>query len=197
MRKINLFIKRLADILFSGLGCLVLLPLFLLVALIIKLTMPGPVFFEQVRVGKDGKLFSILKFRSMKVDRAAEESHDDSKDAERTTPFGKFLRRSKIDELPQLLNVLKGDMTMVGPRPTLKELADEYTPRQAQRLTMRPGMTGWAQVHGNASISWDDRIEYDLYYVEHFSVLLDLKILLKTVLVVIYGEDKFAEEKIA
>lgn len=195
MRKINLFLKRLADILFSGIGCLILLPLFLLVALIIKLTMPGPVFFEQVRVGKDGRLFSILKFRSMKVDKEAEASHDDSKDAERTTLFGKFLRRSKVDELPQLLNVLKGDMSMVGPRPTLKELADEYSPRQARRLTMRPGMTGWAQVHGNASISWDDRIEYDIYYVDHFSILLDLRILLKTVLVVIYGEEKFSEEK--
>lgn len=195
MRNINLFIKRAADLLFSGIGCLILLPLFLVVALVIKITMPGPVFFKQERVAKDGKLFSILKFRSMKVDREAESTHDDTRDAERTTAFGKFLRRSKIDELPQLLNVLKGDMSMVGPRPTLKEQVDEYTPRQARRLTMRPGMTGWAQVHGNASISWDARIEYDLYYVDHFSVLLDLKILMKTILVVIYGEDKFAEEK--
>ena len=195
MRKLNFFLKRVFDILGSGVGLLIFSPVFLLVTIIIKITMPGPVFFRQTRVGKNGVLFDILKFRSMKVDKAAEENHDFSKDEQRITVFGKFLRRSKIDELPQLLNVLKGDMSLVGPRPTVKEYADEYTQRQRRRLLVRPGMTGLAQVHGNAAISWDERIEYDLEYVDHFSILLDARILLKTVLVVIFGEEKFTVEK--
>ena len=195
MRKFNFFLKRLFDLLGSGIGLLLLSPIFLLASVMIKLTMPGPVFFHQTRVGKDGRLFAILKFRSMKVDRTAEEHFDFSKDEERITWFGKFLRRSKIDELPQLLNVFKGDMSLVGPRPTIKEYADAYTQRQRRRLQVRPGMTGLAQVHGNAAISWDERIEYDLTYIDHFSVLLDAKILLKTILVVIFGEEKFTSSK--
>ena len=156
--------------------------------------MPGPIFFKQTRVGKNGRLFSILKLRSMKVDKKAEEAHDFSKDEERMTPFGNFLRRSKIDELPQLINVLVGEMSLVGPRPTVKEYADEYDEIQKKRLAMRPGMTGLAQVNGNASITWDERIKYDLLYVEKFSIWLDLKILTKTVFVIIFGEEKFQED---
>lgn len=195
MRKVNLFLKRAFDLIGSGIGLLIFSPIFLLVPIIIKITMPGPVFFKQIRVGKDGRLFEIYKFRSMKVDKAAEESHDFSKDDQRITRFGHFLRRSKIDELPQLLNVFLGDMSLVGPRPTVKEYADAYTEEQKRRLLVRPGMTGLAQVHGNAAISWDDRIVYDIQYVDHISVLLDAGILLKTILVVIFGEEKFSEEK--
>ena len=195
MRKINLAVKRLADIICSGLGLLILSPLMIITALLIVITMPGPVFFKQQRAGKNERLFNILKFRSMKVDKKAESAHDTSKDADRLTAFGKIIRRLKIDELPQLINVLKGDMSLVGPRPTFKEQVDNYTPVQKRRLDMRPGMTGLAQVNGNIAISWEERIEYDLEYVEKFSILLDLKILCKTVLVVIFGEDKFAKSK--
>ena len=159
--------------------------------------MPGPLFFKQQRVGKNGSLFNILKFRSMKVDKALEASHDFTRDAERMTPFGKLLRRTKIDELPQLWNVLVGDMSLVGPRPTVKEQTDKYNDYQRQRLNMRPGMTGLAQVNGNVSLTWDERFVYDIEYVNNFSVLLDIKILCKTVLVVIMGEEKFKRVKSA
>ena len=139
--------------------------------------------------------FNILKFRSMKVDKEAEKSHDFTKDAERMTPFGNLIRRLKIDELPQLINVFKGDMSLVGPRPTIKEQTDLYNDYQRQRLKMRPGMTGLAQVNGNISLSWDERIKYDVEYVTNFSVLLDLKILFKTVGVVVFGEAKYKNPK--
>lgn len=195
MRKINLAIKRMFDIIFSGIGLLILLPLLVLTALVITITMPGPIFFKQQRAGKNGKLFNILKFRSMKVDKSAEFSHDTSKDLQRLTPFGKLIRRLKIDELPQLINVLIGDMSLVGPRPTFKEQTEHYSIRQMKRLDMRPGMTGLAQVNGNIALTWDERIEYDLEYVENFTILLDVKILFKTVLVVVFGEDKFRNPK--
>lgn len=195
MKQLNLAIKRVFDILFSGALLIVLLPILAVCALLLKVTMPGPLFFRQQRVGKDGKLFDILKFRSMKVDKALEDAHDFSKDAQRITPFGKFLRRSKIDELPQLWNVLAGDMSLVGPRPTIKEQTDKYNDFQRQRLNMRPGMTGLAQVNGNISLTWDERFVYDAEYVNNFSVLLDLKILCKTVLVVLFGEEKFKRVK--
>ena len=131
----------------------------------------------------------------MKVDKEAEKSHDFTKDAERMTPFGNLIRRLKIDELPQLINVFKGDMSLVGPRPTIKEQTDLYNDYQRQRLKMRPGMTGLAQVNGNISLSWDERIKYDVEYVTNFSVLLDLKILFKTVGVVVFGEAKYKNPK--
>ena len=195
MKRINLCIKRCIDVIGSGLGILLLSPLFCIIALLIKITMPGSVFFKQQRVGKGEKCFNILKFRSMKVDRAVEAAHDFSKDQERITPFGKFLRRSKIDELPQLINVLRGNMSFVGPRPTVKEQTDAYNDYQRQRLNMRPGITGLAQVNGNITLSWDERIEYDIQYINNFSILLDIKIILKTILVVLIGEDKFNKGK--
>ena len=197
MRRLNLAIKRTADIIFSAAGLIVLLPILLISAILLEVFMPGPLFFKQQRVGKNGRLFNILKFRSMKVDKALEASHDFTRDAERMTPFGKLLRRTKIDELPQLWNVLVGDMSLVGPRPTVKEQTDKYNDYQRQRLNMRPGMTGLAQVNGNVSLTWDERFVYDIEYVNNFSVLLDIKILCKTVLVVILGEEKFKRVKSA
>ena len=197
MRRLNLAIKRTADIIFSAAGLIVLLPILLISAILLEIFMPGPLFFKQQRVGKNGRLFNILKFRSMKVDKALEASHDFTRDAERMTPFGKLLRRTKIDELPQLWNVLVGDMSLVGPRPTVKEQTDKYNDYQRQRLNMRPGMTGLAQVNGNVSLTWDERFVYDIEYVNNFSVLLDIKILCKTVLVVILGEEKFKRVKSA
>ena len=197
MRRLNLAIKRTADIIFSAAGLIVLMPILLISAILLEAFMPGPLFFKQQRVGKDGRLFNIIKFRSMKVDKALEASHDFTRDAERMTPFGKLLRRTKIDELPQLWNVLVGDMSLVGPRPTVKEQTDKYNDYQRQRLNMRPGMTGLAQVNGNVSLTWDERFVYDIEYVNNFSVLLDIKILCKTVLVVIMGEEKFKRVKSA
>ena len=197
MRELNLAIKRTADIVFGAAGLIVLLPILVIAAILLEIFMPGPLFFKQQRVGKDGRLFNIIKFRSMKVDKALEAAHDFTRDAERMTPFGKLLRRTKIDELPQLWNVLVGDMSLVGPRPTVKEQTDKYNDYQRQRLNMRPGMTGLAQVNGNISLTWDERFVYDIEYVNNFSVLLDIKILCKTVLVVIMGEEKFKRVKSA
>ncbi len=195
MRALNLAIKRLVDLLGSGIGLLIISPILLITVILIEIFMPGPIFFKQQRVGLNGRLFNILKFRSMKVDKEAEEKHDFSKDEERKTTFGNLMRRIKIDELPQLINVFRGDMSLVGPRPTVKEQTDLYNDYQRQRLKMRPGMTGLAQVNGNISLTWDERIEYDVEYVKKFSVLLDLKILVRTVGVVILGEDKYKNPK--
>ena len=197
VRELNLAIKRTADIVFGAAGLIVLLPILLISAILLEIFMPGPLFFKQQRVGKDGRLFNIIKFRSMKVDKALEAAHDFTRDAERMTPFGKLLRRTKIDELPQLWNVLVGDMSLVGPRPTVKEQTDKYNDYQRQRLNMRPGMTGLAQANGNVSLTWDERFVYDIEYVNNFSVLLDVRILCKTVLVVIMGEEKFKRVKSA
>ncbi|AOT70139.1 sugar transferase [Geosporobacter ferrireducens] len=195
MRDLNLFIKRLIDFFGSGIGLILISPLLIISAILIKLTMPGPLFFKQKRVGKNGIKFNILKFRTMKVDREAEKNLDFTKDKERITPVGKFLRRTKIDELPQLINVFKGDMSLVGPRPTIQQQVDNYTKFQLQRLNMRPGMTGLAQVNGNITLPWEQRIEYDVEYILNFSIILDFKILLKTVAIVIMGEGKFKKEK--
>ena len=195
MRQFNLALKRLLDLLGSGIGLIIISPILLITVILLELFMPGPVFFRQERVGKNGRTFDILKFRSMKVDKNAEKNHDFTKDEERKTPFGNIIRRLKIDELPQLINVFCGDMSLVGPRPTVKEQTDLYNDYQRQRLNMRPGMTGLAQVNGNISLTWDERIDYDVDYVTNFTFLLDIKILLKTVVVVIFGEDKFKKTK--
>ena len=195
MKKINFFLKRIIDILGSGFILVFIFPLLILTCILIMVTMPGPIFFKQERVGQYGKKFNILKFRSMKVDKQAEISHDTKKDKERVTTFGKLMRRLKIDELPQLINIFKGDMSLVGPRPTFKEQVDAYTERQKHRLDMRPGMTGLAQVNGNISIPWEERIEYDLKYINDFSLLLDVEIILKTFLVILFGEEKFKRKR--
>lgn len=195
MRSFELLVKRIIDLICSAIGLVILLPLFLLTVIMIEIFMPGPIFFKQRRVGKNGKPFNILKFRSMKVNKEIEAKHDFTKDDSRITPFGKIIRRLKIDELPQLINVFIGDMSMVGPRPTVKEQTDLYNNYQKRRLEMRPGMTGLAQVNGNITLSWDDRIVYDIKYIDTFSLLLDIKIMFKTIAVVIFGEDKFRKEK--
>jgi lipopolysaccharide/colanic/teichoic acid biosynthesis glycosyltransferase len=191
MKIFSFFIKRLGDVFFSGLGLILLIPIFLIIGLIIKLSMPGPIFFLQERVGKNKKNFKIIKFRTMKLDKEAESKIDTSKDLERTTRFGKIMRRTKIDELPQLFNVIKGDMSLVGPRPTIKRQVDKYNEYEAKRLIMKPGMTGLSQVNGGTALPWKERIELDIKYVENFTVLLDIKIFLKTIGVIIFGEDKY------
>jgi len=189
------YIKRLLDYILAVVLLAALSPIMLLTAIAIKLEDPkGPVLFKQERVGKDGRIFKIYKFRTMKTDDKAEKNFDSSKDAERITFIGKILRRTKIDELPQLFNVAKGDMALVGPRPTIKIQVDNYTSHEMQRLKVRPGMTGLAQVNGNVALPWDKRIEYDVFYVNNYSVILDIKILLKTIAIILFGEKHFKKE---
>lgn len=187
-RKIQLAVKRLFDLTVSFIFIVIfsIIPVWLVIAIAIKATSKGPVIFKQERVGKDGKLFKIYKFRTMLT---AEESYDkDGKplgNYERITKVGAFLRRTSLDELAQLFNVFNGTMSIVGPRPTLSYQVEKYTERQRRRLEMRPGVTGWAQVNGRNDLSWGEKIEFDIEYIDRFSLWLDCKILFKTVGIVL------------
>jgi len=171
-----------------------LLPIFAIIGIFIKLDSKGPVFFVQERTGKDGKMFRAYKLRTM-IDKAVEIGGKKiSQDDSRITQLGKHLRWG-IDELPQLINVFKGEMSLVGPRPTLIEQVSQYSKEHTRRLEMKPGLTGWALVNGRNALSWPEKIELDIWYIDHWSLWLDLKILFKTIWVVIftregvYGED--------
>ena len=183
--------NRALDVALGGLGLVVASPLLAAAALAIKLEDRGPVLYRQTRVGKDGSDFDVLKLRSMVVgaERQGAGFAVDRGDA-RITRVGRLLRKTSIDELPQLWNVVRGDMSVVGPRPTLRYQVDRYTERQRRRLDVRPGLTGWAQIHGRATLPWADRIELDVWYVEHRSPLVDLKILLRTPLALFGGTYK-------
>ncbi|MGW4379060.1 sugar transferase [Kitasatospora sp. NPDC004531] len=167
--------KRGGDLAVTALAGIIAVPLGLVIALLIRATMGGPVIFRQTRSGRHGQEFRILKFRTMRDKR-----HEDEPDAPRITRLGALLRRTSLDELPQLWNVVRGDMAVIGPRPTLPEQVVHYSPRQRGRLALRPGLTGWAQIRGRNSISWPERIELDLWYIEHRTLLLDLRILAGT-----------------
>ena len=177
-------LKRGVDIAASALGLILLSPLFLLVAVGVKLSSPGPVFFKQVRVGLDRKNFTMLKFRSMRVNSKQDTAWSRDKD-DRRTPFGSFIRKVSLDELPQLINVLKGDMSLVGPRPELPHFVEQFKdtiPYYMVKHQVKPGMTGWAQVNGyRGDTSNEKRIELDLWYIENWSFWLDIRILFKTV----------------
>lgn len=180
-------IKRMIDIVISSLGMSISSPLSVLIAVLIKFDSKGPIFFKQERIGKDGHPFQIFKFRTMvegAVDMGA--GYLIEKDDFRITRIGKFLRRTSLDELPQLINILKGEMSLVGPRPTLKYQVDQYDGWQKKRLSVKPGITGWAQIHGRNEIPWGNRIKYDVWYVDHWSLGLDLRIMLKTIWVVLF-----------
>ena len=166
-------------------------PIMLAVILTILITDGRPVFFRQTRVGYKLEEFDLLKFRTMIVNEKRDFSQVLDPGSVEITRIGRILRRLKIDELPQLINVLVGDMSIVGPRPPLPSLLKEMNKAQRQRFDVLPGLTGLAQVNGNIHINWQSRFEYDLYYVKHVSLFLDLKIILKTILVVIFGEEKF------
>jgi lipopolysaccharide/colanic/teichoic acid biosynthesis glycosyltransferase len=174
-----------------------LLPFFLVAAVLIKIDSKGPVFFMQERVGKNGKIFKTFKFRTM-IAGADEKTKGVYIDKENpyVTRIGKFLRRSGIDELPQVINVFKGDMSFVGPRPTLEYQIKKYNDFQKKRLLMKPGITGWALVNGRNELTWPERIKLDVWYVEHWSFWLDMKILFKTVWVVGRGEGLIASEEV-
>lgn len=170
--------KRLLDATVAAVCLLILTPLMLVIALMVRLVLGAPVLYRQVRPGLRGEPFTIYKFRSM---REAEDSDGRPlPDAERLGGFGKLLRSTSLDELPELWNVLKGDMSLVGPRPLLVEYLPLYSPEQRRRHDVRPGLTGWAQVKGRNSLSWEDRFELDVWYVDNRSMWLDLKILAMT-----------------
>lgn len=185
--------NRLADVVIAGAGLALASPLLGLAALAIKLEDGGPVLYRQTRVGKDGEDFELLKLRTMVVgaERIGAGYAVNAGDP-RITRVGRVLRRTSIDELPQLWNVLRGDMSVIGPRPTLRYQVEQYDARQRRRLEVRPGLTGWAQVNGRAALPWAERIELDVWYVENRSALLDLKILLRTPLALFRGTYKGA-----
>ena len=176
-------LKRTFDIFASLCGLILLSPVIAIVAWQISRKLGSPVLFRQLRPGKDGKPFKMIKFRTM-LD-ALDAEGNPLPDAERMTPFGSFLRSSSLDELPELWNVLKGDMSLVGPRPLLMEYLPLYSAEQFRRHEVRPGVTGWAQVNGRNSISWDSKFKLDIWYVDHQSFWLDIKILYLTVLKVV------------
>ena len=184
-------LKRLIDLLVSAAALVLLSPLILLIAMSVRLKLGSPVFFRQTRPGQNGKPFELIKFRTMT--NAAAPDGQPLDDADRLTPFGKWLRSSSLDELPELWNVLKGDMSLVGPRPLLMHYLPLYSVEQARRHDVRPGLTGWAQVNGRNAISWDEKFTLDLWYVDHWSLGLDLKILFASVLMVLRGHGVSAE----
>ena len=185
--------NRAADVALAGLGLVVTSPLLVAAGLAVKLEDGGPVLFRQTRVGKDGKDFELLKLRSMVVDaERTGAGHAVDRGDRRITRVGRLLRRTSIDELPQLWNIVRGDMSVIGPRPTLRYQVERYSERQRRRLDVRPGLTGWAQIHGRATLPWAERIELDVWYVEHRSPRVDLRILLRTPLALFGGVYKEA-----
>ena len=171
--------KRLVDIIIATLALIILSPIFFLVCHKVKRNLGSPVFFLQERPGKNGKLFKMIKFRSMKD--AVDKDGNPLPDEKRITPFGQKLRSTSLDEMPQLINVLKGDMSIVGPRPMLKEFVELYSPEQARRLEVRPGMTGLAQISGRNELDYEERFKCDVWYVDNHNILVDFKIKFKTI----------------
>jgi len=181
-------VNRALDVLVAGVGLVVTSPLLAAAAIATKLESGGPVLYRQTRVGKDGVDFEVLKLRTMMVGaESMGAGYAVDKGDTRITRAGRILRRTSIDELPQLWNVLRGDMSLIGPRPTLRYQVEQYDAHQRRRLEIRPGLTGWAQVQGRASLPWAERIELDVWYVEHRSPKVDLEILLRTPLALFRG----------
>lgn len=179
-------LKPLFDRVVALMLLILLAPLLLVLAVAIRLALGAPVVFRQARPGYRGKVFTLYKFRSMTNDRGADGTL--LSDAQRMTRFGSFLRSSSLDELPELLNVLKGEMSLVGPRPLYVEYLERYSPEQARRHDVTPGITGWAQVNGRNAISWDEKFTFDIWYVDHVSLALDVRILWRTIAKVLIRE---------
>lgn len=184
--------KRLIDVLVSAVLLVILSPVLLVVALAVFVKLGSPIIFRQTRPGLHGQPFDVFKFRTMRAHKDSEEVT--TIDMERLLPFGALLRRLSLDELPQLVNVLRGEMSLVGPRPLLMEYLPLYNDFQSRRHLAKPGMTGWAQIHGRNAITWDEKFELDVWYVENRTVLLDVKILCITVLRVIQGAGVNADQ---
>ena len=195
MKVVDAVVRRALDLVIAGVVSALTAPLVALLALAVRLESDGHPVYTQTRVGKDGKLFEIYKLRTMVhgaeftgAGLAIQEGDD------RITRIGRFLRRYSLDELPNLWNVLRGEMSIIGPRPTLQVQVDQYTERERGRLAVKPGITGWAQVNGRASLPWPERIELDLWYVEHRTLALDLEILARTVRMVVTGHGLYKGE---
>jgi len=171
--------KRIFDVIVSGIALVLLSPILMLVAGVAYFKLGKPVLFRQIRPGRNGRPFRMIKFRTMR--NAADAQGRPLPDAERLTPFGRLLRSTSLDELPELWNVFKGDMSLVGPRPLLMEYLPHYDARQARRHQVRPGITGWAQVNGRNAITWEEKFELDVWYVDHHSLWLDIKIIFMTI----------------
>ena len=183
----RLFFKRIFDFLASFIGFFIISPLFLMVTVVLAFANHGNPFFTQLRPGRHAKIFRLIKFKTMTDAKDAKGKL--LPDAERLTKVGKFIRSTSLDEIPQLINVIKGDMSLIGPRPLLIKYLDRYTKEQARRHDVRPGITGWAQVNGRNTIAWDKKLEMDVFYVDKLSFVLDLKILYLTLVKVIKRED--------
>ena len=184
-------LKRTVDLILGITAAILLSPILLITAILVSRKLGSPIFFTQVRPGKDGKPFKMVKFRTMRD--AINTQGNPLPDAERLTPFGRRLRSTSIDELPELWNVIKGEMSLVGPRPLLMEYLPLYSPEQATRHDLKPGMTGWAQINGRNAISWEDKFKLDTWYVQHQSLWLDIKIMALTVKKVLVRDGISAE----
>ena len=178
-KKIDYFVKRIMDITLSFIGLVLLLPVLLIVSILIRFKLGSPIFFTQDRVGKGNKVFKIIKFRTMKDVRDI--NGNLLPESERRTSFGNKLRDLSIDEIPELINILKGDMSLVGPRPLLVDNLQYYNDEQIKRHNVLPGLTGWAQINGRNSITWEEKFKLDLWYVNNYSLKLDIKILFMTI----------------
>ncbi|MCR1849927.1 sugar transferase [Paeniclostridium sordellii] len=199
MIKLQLILKRIFDILASCLGITILFPVFIIIAILIKLDSDGPIIFLQERLGKDGSVFKIYKFRTM-CDDAVNVGRGIFTDEEdpRITKIGKLLRKTSLDEIPQFINIIKGQMSFVGPRPPLihhPHKYENYTDFKIQRFKMKPGITGLAQVKGRNNLTWDERIELDVEYINNFNIMLDFKILIMTIFSVISKKGIYRREK--
>jgi lipopolysaccharide/colanic/teichoic acid biosynthesis glycosyltransferase len=195
VRAVDALVRRALDLVIAGAVCAVTAPVVALLALVVRLESRGHPIYTQTRVGKDGALFEIYKLRTMvhgaEFTGAGLAIHEGD---DRITRLGRFLRRYSLDELPNLWNVLRGEMSIIGPRPTLQVQVDQYTERERGRLAVKPGITGWAQVNGRASLPWSERIELDLWYVEHRTLALDFEILVRTVRMVLTGQGLYKGE---
>lgn len=188
------YIKRILDFIFTVVLLVLLSPIMLLAAIAIKIEDPkGPVLFKQKRPGKDAKIFTVYKFRTMRVE--TEKDGRPLSDMERITKVGAFLRKTSIDELPQLFNIIRGEMSFIGPRPLLENYLPYYTEEEKKRHNVLPGITGWAQVNGRNLISWDDRLKLDIEYVDNISFLFDFKIFILTILKILKCENVVIREK--
>lgn len=174
------YIKRSLDLITALFLVIILSPVMLIAAILIAVNRDGPILFKQERPGKDGKIFTVYKFRTMST-MLRDKNGNELSDFDRMTKIGNILRKTSIDELPQLFNIIKGEMSFIGPRPLLKEYLELYSPEQMRRHNVLPGISGWAQVNGRNTLTWDEKFAYDVYYVDHYSFKMDLKIFIKTI----------------